>query len=208
MTSTAWRLNSSGQGLYRSCACAGPPPRAPPGSAGRTPPAPRRTTSSCRRARARQSGRSSSSTHLILSSTSARDVEQRLPRLHDVQVVVGNSTPNTLSTWSSISRCCPVAHTTVSNSLRLRLQLPFTSGHILIASGRVPKTSITFLISYLPRTRFTAATPFGPTMRMRPFLSRVPPVAQEPSKWWIACEFSVRRISLVSQSFGQNQSLG
>ena len=55
------------------------------------------------------------------------------------------STSNTLSTWSSISRCCPVTQTTVSNSLGLDFS-SFTSGHILIASGRVPKTSIIFFI--------------------------------------------------------------
>ena len=49
------------------------------------------------------------------------------------------------NTWSSISRCCPVTHTSVSNSCVCFLS-SCTRGAILMASGLVPKTSITFFL--------------------------------------------------------------
>lgn len=86
----------------------------------------------------------------------------------------------------------------------IRLDLSsFTSGHIFMASEHATKTSIIFFIRYLPRIRLTTETPLGPIRCMTPFLIRVLPVAHDPSKWWMVQVFPVRRISLVSQSFGQ-----
>ena len=46
---------------------------------------------------------------------------------------------------SIISRCCPVTHTSVSKSSGYFWN-SFTSGHILMVCGRVPRTSIIFFI--------------------------------------------------------------
>lgn len=72
----------------------------------------------------------------------ARDIEQRLPRLHDCQVMVGNHIENTQNLIEHLAMLTRHGH----NRLKLvgRLLSSFTSGHILMASGRVPKTSITF----------------------------------------------------------------
>ncbi|CAM2178896.1 hypothetical protein BLAT2472_40439 [Burkholderia latens] len=54
---------------------------------------------------------------------------------------------NSVSTWSSISRCCAVTQTLASTSLRAFSAR--TSGAILMASGRVPNTSKIFFIVIL-----------------------------------------------------------
>ncbi len=61
-------------------------------------------------------------------------------------------TPNKVSTWSSMSRCCPDTATTTSVSSFFCSSL--TRGHILIASGRVPKTTSNFCKIKPPFIRF------------------------------------------------------
>ena len=56
-------------------------------------------------------------------------------------------------TWSNICLCCAVTHTT--DSISSRCSKTFTSGAILIASGRVPKTVITFSFSMLFKPFFS-----------------------------------------------------
>ena len=68
-----------------------------------------------------------------------------VPNLASLFLLYSGLTSNNLSTWSSISRCCPVTQTIVLKSSEC-FQNSFTSGHILMAFGRVPKTSITFFI--------------------------------------------------------------
>lgn len=100
-------------------------------------------------------GLSSSRTALSLSSTSHVTSNSVWPGLMIARSWSG-ATSKTRSTWSSISRCWPVTVTTVSNS-SLRAFSSLTSGHILIASGRVPKTSMIFFII----GPFSCAEPYG-----------------------------------------------
>ena len=60
-------------------------------------------------------------------------------------IISGNTSKLDAYTWSSILRCCPVTQTMVLNSNGYRLN-SLTSGAILIASGRIPKTGMIFFI--------------------------------------------------------------
>ena len=66
-----------------------------------------------------------------------RYIEKRLIVRHNGQVIVRHHTER-FEDLSSISRCWPVTQTAVS--IPVHVFSSFTSGHILIASGRVPKT--------------------------------------------------------------------
>lgn len=59
---------------------------------------------------------------------------------------------NRRNTWSNISRCWAVTHTRQTNCARRRSS-SFTTGAILIASGRVPNTESTFSRSSIDRYR-------------------------------------------------------
>ena len=51
---------------------------------------------------------------------------------------------NAASTWSSMPRCCAVTQTLTENS-PARCRMCSSTGHSLMASGRVPKTNSTFV---------------------------------------------------------------
>ena len=65
---------------------------------------------------------------------------------------------NAFITWSNICLCCAVKHTTVSIfSFSLNFKI---SGHILMASGLVPNTTITFILSFFSVCLLSATTVF------------------------------------------------
>jgi hypothetical protein len=76
------------------------------------------------------------------------DIEERLSVLHDVQIIIGRHGKDREHLVEHFP-CCAVTQTIVCSSFFFS---SMTRGHILIASGLVPKTSIIFFISRsLPR---------------------------------------------------------